>query len=889
MDIYSLQKSILKILALLAVLITGITTQMYAQGLNVYLASSSDAVGAGDALNYTLVASNTGSTTLENVRIEIRLPRQINSFNRSSVVGDGLNCGSNSSCSPDETIIWQVGSLTPGENIRNMYATQIANSPPSGDIETIIVASADEVSDIIFTHSVAFDPSPLMRISLVPDIGPAVPGEAFSYTITYGNIGSTSPENVVLTMPLPEGTTYQSSSHEGSISDGVITWALGTVGVGAGGRVQITVIPDAELAQGETLEAEAIINSGISTELTVTSEALTEIGTQEGLEFDFRLSKNAIGNSGVFTYTLIATNSNSQDILNASARIRLPQEINSFRSGFVVGSGLNCGSDSNCSPNETVTWNIGLLAPRQSRTMIIRTFVNSSAQQGEILRLFYEATADGFNELTGGVDIIVDPSPIAELALISEKGPAAPDEEFTYTLLFSNIGFQPTDVALRLILSENVTLVSASHGGTEADGELTWEVPDVAEDSPARVQATVKVDPMLKEGSILTANASLDTGSPTEYELYSDLSTPVRGNIPLNITYASDIADGLQGDPVRLRIDAENSGTTDLTDVSAKIKLPRQINSFNSSAVIGSGLNCGGNSSCSGNETVSWNIGILAPGQSRTIIMPTNIANNAPEGSFMLSPVVATATGSNEVLLYNDILVGTPVNFPPTAAVITSPEDGASLLIGSEEGEEPDPADTPFVVEWGASADPEEDNITYTWQLSPSSDFSTFLVNSPSSESGTDTHFETDYATLSTLLSDNGVDVGSSIELYHRVVTSDGSNTVEGDAFSVILTRGLVTNLETEPGIPREFALYNNYPNPFNPTTTFRFDLPEMAPVELMVYDMIGRRVATIVAEELPAGQFQFTWDAGHLSSGIYLYRLKAGSFSQTNKLVLLK
>jgi hypothetical protein len=89
--------------------------------------------------------------------------------------------------------------------------------------------------------------------------------------------------------------------------------------------------------------------------------------------------------------------------------------------------------------------------------------------------------------------------------------------------------------------------------------------------------------------------------------------------------------------------------------------------------------------------------------------------------------------------------------------------------------------------------------------------------------------------------------------------------------------------------LPSEIKLNQNYPNPFNPTTTISFELPESMPVNLSVYDMLGRRVATLVNETVAAGTHQVQFDASGLSGGIYLYRLKSGSNIQTKRLTLAK
>jgi hypothetical protein len=89
--------------------------------------------------------------------------------------------------------------------------------------------------------------------------------------------------------------------------------------------------------------------------------------------------------------------------------------------------------------------------------------------------------------------------------------------------------------------------------------------------------------------------------------------------------------------------------------------------------------------------------------------------------------------------------------------------------------------------------------------------------------------------------------------------------------------------------IPRNYALEQNYPNPFNPSTTIRYQLPTRSTVLLKVYDMLGREVATLDDGIKEAGDYTVSFDASHLTSGLYFYRLDAGNFSSTKKMIFLK
>jgi len=94
---------------------------------------------------------------------------------------------------------------------------------------------------------------------------------------------------------------------------------------------------------------------------------------------------------------------------------------------------------------------------------------------------------------------------------------------------------------------------------------------------------------------------------------------------------------------------------------------------------------------------------------------------------------------------------------------------------------------------------------------------------------------------------------------------------------------------EASPDLPREFALEANYPNPFNPQTTIRFALPEAVQVRLHVYDLLGREVARLIDTDMEAGRHDVVFNAQNLASGLYIYRIQAGSFSHHRTMLLVK
>ena len=101
---------------------------------------------------------------------------------------------------------------------------------------------------------------------------------------------------------------------------------------------------------------------------------------------------------------------------------------------------------------------------------------------------------------------------------------------------------------------------------------------------------------------------------------------------------------------------------------------------------------------------------------------------------------------------------------------------------------------------------------------------------------------------------------------------------------------GIATAVEDPSGsLPQGFSLSQNFPNPFNPSTTIYFEIPKAGFVSLNVYDVLGRSVGTLASESLEAGRHKRVWNAENLSAGIYFYRLQSGGVVQTRRLTLVK
>jgi hypothetical protein len=153
-------------------------------------------------------------------------------------------------------------------------------------------------------------------------------------------------------------------------------------------------------------------------------------------------------------------------------------------------------------------------------------------------------------------------------------------------------------------------------------------------------------------------------------------------------------------------------------------------------------------------------------------------------------------------------------------------------------------------------------------------------VEMPHFISSTDLHID---ETIATYLESRGTPIFGIYTDFDGDNRNSATPDIGADEFDGIV------GVEDEETLPIEFLLLQNYPNPFNPSTSIQYQVASISHVSLVVYDILGNEIETLVSEEKPAGTYEVTWYAGQLPSGVYFYQLRAGSFVETKKMILLR
>jgi len=218
--------------------------------------------------------------------------------------------------------------------------------------------------------------------------------------------------------------------------------------------------------------------------------------------------------------------------------------------------------------------------------------------------------------------------------------------------------------------------------------------------------------------------------------------------------------------------------------------------------------------------------------------------------------------------------------FSPFA--LLGPSDGATLMIQGDENDE-------IVISWEPAPTAATASVIYTFYILASVEdaLEDALHQLTSDGDGSETTLTVTVAALQQLF---GLSNGQNTDVFWTVVAATGDEQREAsERFALRAEQGVVTDIPVDGTIPASFTLAQNFPNPFNPSTSISYAIPDEQHVYLAVYDMLGRQISVLVNQAQAAGTYSVTWNASELSSGIYLYRMEAGTFMQTRRMMLVK
>ena len=226
------------------------------------------------------------------------------------------------------------------------------------------------------------------------------------------------------------------------------------------------------------------------------------------------------------------------------------------------------------------------------------------------------------------------------------------------------------------------------------------------------------------------------------------------------------------------------------------------------------------------------------------------------------------------------VFIADAFNNPPNPTTLIGPNDGTELVIdGSNAG-----GQTQII--WMNATDPDGYAIEYILELIVENTGDTLDT------AMTSNLFSLSHAEILEYMVESGV---TQLDISWNVYTDDSFETVASSngPWSLTIDGGWALSVDNNT-LPEVFALHNNYPNPFNPITNIRYDVPELSDVKIDIYNVAGSKIKTLVSKQHQPGRYKIQWNATNeqgapVATGMYIYKIRANDFVSVKKLLLMK
>ena len=588
-----------------------------------------DPVLPGELLRYTFVVTDIGAGNVNTVSLQSQT-----SMNTAIVnPPDGGTCNKGG-CAAGSTVTWDLGTLLPGQSVTRELTSHVGANVSAG---TVLMNSARvtgmNVTEVDVSNSVTVDPTRTLAVSIVEAATPAVASELLTYVVNFANLGNTADNGVVLHASVPAGTQFVSATQGGTEDAGVVSWSLGTLGVGQSGErrftVQVMATSGAVFSDAELTDAQA------PDVVRVRAETATVVQSAPPLALDVTLTPDPVQPGELLRLEL--TVSNRSQLMVSPTLVDQPLD----GMAIVSDDGGAC-SLGGCAAGSTVTWTLGTLSPGQStqRQLILRA--GAAVPAGTLLFNTTHVAANNAAEVHCDRSVPVDPSRALAVAITQATEPAVPGEPLTYIVNFANRGnIADAGVMLQAPVPAGTQFASATQAGTEQDGVVSWNLGTVGVGQSGERRFTVNV---MDTQALFAAAELSDAQSAGVVRARAEAATVAQDAPPLTLDMTATPDPVQPGELLRLELTVRNRSQF---VVSLSPTLQHQtLDGTTIVAVDGGSCSLGG---CAAGSTVTWQLDPLSPGQTvqRQLILRAGATQQA--GALLFNTAHVTASGTVEI------------------------------------------------------------------------------------------------------------------------------------------------------------------------------------------------------------------------------------------------
>src|SRR4029077_14525592 len=490
--------------------------------------------------------------------------------------------------------------------------------------------------------------APVLNLSKTDSPDPVNAGDNITYTISYSNTGNMNATGGVITDAIPANTSFVSATGGGTQAAGVVTWNVGNLNAGTSASVQLVVQVTSPLANGTVITNSTYQMSSNETAPLSGAAVTTTVVSTPVLTISKTDAPDPVNAGSNITYTISYSNTGTANATGVVISDTVPANT-SFVSA--TGGGTQAAG--------VVTWNIGNLAAGASASVQLVVAVASPLANGTVITNGTYSIDSNETAPTSGASITttVSSAPVLTISKTDAPDPVNAGSNITYTISYSNTGTaNATGVVISDTVPANTSFVSATGGGTQAAGVVTWNIGNLAAGASASVQLVVAVASPLANGTVITNGTYSIDSNETAPTSGASITTTV-SSAPVLTVSKTDSPDPVNaGSNITYTISYSNTGNMNATGVVISDTVP--ANSSFVSATGGGTLAAG---------VVTWNIGNLAAGASASVQLVVTVASPLNNGTVITNGTYSI--DSNETGTVNGASITTTVSSAPVLAI----------------------------------------------------------------------------------------------------------------------------------------------------------------------------------------------------------------------------
>ena len=594
-------------------------------------------VPSGDELTYIITYKNNGSMDATGVTITDKVPAKTTFKDADS--GGALNATTGA-------VEWKNLTIKAGESKTVSFKTTVNGL--NGDIivndtfavqsdQTAVVSGGPATSTKVVAKAI-------LNIVKTADKAQVIAGQNLVYTLTYSNTGNADAADVVISDTLPANVTFVSASDNGKLSGGVVTWTVGALAKKTEKTVSLTVKVNADVTDGGSVVNETYTIKGKDVD-SAAGKAVTTTVVKPVLSI-YKTGPAAVNVGGNIVYTITYENKGSADATGVVISDTVP-------AGTTFVSATGGGTES----GGVVTWNLGTVAKNSGPLTVSFTVSVPKADKlvnGTVItNNTYSIKCNELAELAGTA--IVRTTVNAPTLAVFKKAPVSvnANANFTYTITYSNTGgMDATGVVISDTVPAGTTFVSATGGGTESGGVVTWNIGNLAKGTSTTVTFTVKA-PATDGTAVKNSTYGVVCNELTAKATGPEVITLTTGKPILTIGKTADKAEVKPGADLTYTITYANTGNVTATSVTISDTIP-----FNTAFKAATG----GGVYDADKKVVTWSIGNVAAGASATVTFTVTVKATLNNGD-KINNTTYSVGATNADTTYGDA-VTTPVVKP---------------------------------------------------------------------------------------------------------------------------------------------------------------------------------------------------------------------------------